>query len=184
MVCNRSRQLFQPSGSSHTPEKPELKPVDINIVIDTTVSVSRNSWKHVAEIERNFDQNLPDIIGQPGDLHQVFLNLIGNAKDAIEDGSPSKGGLIRIETRKVGQWVEVAVTDNGMGIDEATQSRIFDPFFTTKAPGKGTGQGLAIVYKIVHVKHGGQVLVDSIPGQGTTFRLRFPQSQQKHIDGT
>ncbi|WP_082836800.1 ATP-binding protein [Labrenzia sp. OB1] len=160
------------------PGDAELQTVDINSVIETTLSVSRNSWKHVAELEQDMDEDLPEIIGQPGDLHQVLLNLIGNAADAIEESSPSAGGQIRIGTRKAGKWVEVSISDNGTGIDEATRERIFDPFFTTKAPGKGTGQGLAIVYKIVHVKHGGQVTVDSKPGEGTTFRLKFPRAQQ------
>jgi len=160
------------------PGDAELKQVDLNLVLETTVSVSRNSWKHVAEIESDYAPNLPNILGQPGDLHQVFLNLISNARDAIEESSPSGGGEIRIETRKSKDWVEVTLSDNGAGIDEETRSRIFDPFFTTKDPGKGTGQGLAIVYKIVNVKHNGQITVDSDPGQGTVFTLRFPCAHQ------
>lgn len=156
------------------PGEAELKPVNINNIIETTVSVSRNSWKHIAELELDLEDDIPEVIGQAGDLHQVFLNLLGNAADAIEEKALSKLGQLRVQTSKTGNWVEVAVTDNGIGIDEATMDRVFDPFFTTKAPGKGTGQGLAIVYKIVQVKHGGQVQIDSEPGQGTTFRLKFP----------
>lgn len=161
------------------PGETELKPIDINLVLETTMSVSRNSWKHVAEIDRHFAVDLPDVMGQPGDLHQVFLNLIGNATDAIEDSAPAGAGVIRIETRRNGSWIEISIADNGAGIDAQTRSRIFDPFFTTKEPGKGTGQGLAIVYKIVHVKHGGRIEVDSTPGKGTTFTVKLPVTPQQ-----
>ncbi|WP_306149374.1 MULTISPECIES: sensor histidine kinase [unclassified Roseibium] len=156
------------------PGDAELKQVDINSIIETTVSVSRNSWKHNAELNLDLADNLPEIIGHPGDLHQVFINLLGNAADAIEEKELSKLGQLHIRTTRTEKWVEVTVADNGVGIDEATMERVFDPFFTTKAPGKGTGQGLAIVYKIVQVKHGGQIRIDSKPGKGTTFTLKFP----------
>ncbi len=152
----------------------ESTPVDVNSVIETTLSVSRNKWKNIAEVDKQFEADLPEIMGHPGDLHQVILNLVGNATDAIEEMAMPDGGTIQIKTRKLRDMVEISVGDNGKGIDKADCNRVFDPFFTTKPPGKGTGQGLAIVYKIVHVKHGGKITVASTPGKGTTFKLLLP----------
>lgn len=157
----------------------EMTPVDLNAVIDTTLSVSRNNWKNVAEVEQDLDPDIPHVLGHAGDLHQLLLNLVGNATDAISERGPSDGGKIRISTGTDRGDVVVRVQDNGTGIRETDRSRIFDPFFTTKVPGKGTGQGLAIVFKIVQVVHGGQITVDSTWGEGTTFSIRLPVSAEK-----
>ncbi len=126
----------------------------------------------------------------PGQIEQVLLNLVANARDAM----PS-GGTITIETRDVagmddvearrplegmrsGPWVLMAVRDTGTGMDEATKQRIFEPFFTTKAPGKGTGLGLAMVYGIVK-QSGGFIWVDSAPGEGTVFRVYLPPVEEE-----
>ncbi|GAB4522583.1 MAG: hypothetical protein Tsb0019_24390 [Roseibium sp.] len=156
------------------PGDTQRMPVDMNAVIGTTLSMSRNSWKNVAEVEQDLAADLPPVFGHAGDLHQVVLNLVANARDAIEEHRPPAGGCMRITTTLECGDVVVRVSDNGTGIREANRNRIFDPFFTTKSPGKGTGQGLAIVYKIVNVKHGGQVTVDSVWGEGATFTIRLP----------
>jgi CheY-like chemotaxis protein len=112
---------------------------------------------------------LPIIHVSASELHQVLLNIINNAMDALE----SSGGTIDISTRTDSGSIIIDIADNGPGISEANLSRIFDPFFTTKSVGKGTGLGLSICYGVV--RHmGGNITVDSSPGQGTTFHVRIP----------
>ncbi|MDP9132282.1 MAG: ATP-binding protein, partial [Nitrospirota bacterium] len=103
-----------------------------------------------------------------GELDQVFVNLISNAIQAM-DGI----GRLTLATTQEGEWIDVAIGDNGPGIPSSILPKIFDPFFTTKDPGKGTGLGLSIVHKII-TKHNGTITVDSTEGQGATFHLRFP----------
>jgi signal transduction histidine kinase len=128
-------------------------------------------------METDFDPNLPFVTCLPGDLNQVFLNMIVNSAHAIADvvGDGSHGkGTIRISTRHNGDWAEVRISDTGTGIPPDVISKIFDPFFTTKQVGKGTGQGLAISYNVVVEKHGGTIDVESEVGKGTTFIIRLP----------
>lgn len=158
------------------PGMDEKTPTDINHAIETTIDVSRNEWKYHAEMETDFASALPQVPCLPSEINQVFLNLIVNASHAIADvvGNSSEMGVIRITTRQVDDWVEITVSDTGCGIAEEIQERIFDPFFTTKEVGKGTGQGLAIVYSAVVDKHGGTIALDSKLGEGATFIIRLP----------
>ncbi len=154
---------------------------DLHRAIESTITVSRNEWKYVAELATEFAQDIPLVPCFPGEFNQVILNLIVNAAHAIEAAKERRpaGALGKILVRTVchpGE-VEVSVSDDGTGIPEEIQQRIFEPFFTTKPVGKGTGQGLAIAYKVIVDKHGGRLLVDSTPGQGTTFRLFLPLPQ-------
>jgi two-component system NtrC family sensor kinase len=105
----------------------------------------------------------------------VLYNLIMNAVDAVFERHGESGeGALRVAAKMSGGAVEIRVTDNGPGMDEATRNRIFDMFFTTKPPGKGTGQGLTICHRIIADKHGGEIFCQSEPGQGTTFTIRLP----------
>ncbi|HMC60124.1 MAG TPA: ATP-binding protein, partial [Candidatus Solibacter sp.] len=124
-------------------------------------------------IELNLDETLPLILGDAGQLQQVLLNLVGNARQAIEQRG--RGGTIRLSTKGVdsGRRAQLEVRDDGPGIPQAIASRIFDPFFTTKPAGIGTGLGLAIVLGVVR-EHGGHVKVASPPGGGATFSVEFP----------
>jgi signal transduction histidine kinase len=151
--------------------------LDLNHAIDCTITVARNEWKYVADLETDFDPSLPLIPCLPGEFNQVILNLIVNAAhaiaDVIQDGGIDKG-KITLQTRNCQQWAEIRVTDTGTGIPEKVQGRIFDPFFTTKEIGKGTGQGLAIARSVVVDKHGGTIHFDTGEGKGTTFIIRIP----------
>ncbi|MGQ9563253.1 MAG: PAS domain S-box protein [Thermogutta sp.] len=161
--------------------------VDFNRCVENTVTVSKNEWKYVAEMQLDLDHNLPPVSCFPNEINQLLLNLIVNAAHAIEEKigrRPKIRGLITISTRQVGEWVELRVRDTGTGIPEAIRSRIFDPFFTTKPVGKGTGQGLAIAHSIVVEKHHGTIDFETTPGEGTTFVVRIPvkQSLQESIE--
>ena len=151
--------------------------VDLNAEIASTVTVTRNEWKYVSEVVTDLDPDLPLVPAIAGEINHVFLNVIVNAAHAIEERvrrSASPPGCIRISTRRDGAQVEVRITDNGTGIPEERRNRVFDPFFTTKQVGKGTGQGLAIVYRLVHQKHGGTVSFEPAAPMGTTFIVRLP----------
>lgn len=155
----------------------EKTPVDINKAIDSTATVARNEWKYVADLVTDFAPSLPPVPCLPGELNQVFLNVIINAAHAIaaargEESTPK--GLITIKTLRDGDWVEIRVSDTGTGIPEAIRSRVFDPFFTTKGIGKGTGQGLSVSHDVVVKKHGGTISFETEVGEGTTFIIRLP----------
>ena len=123
--------------------------------------------------------NLPPILGDPTHLQTLFLNLITNALDAMP-----QGGTLTIKTRQGpgslfsgdGEWIEIAITDTGIGITEESKKRIFEPFFTTKKIGEGTGLGLAICKQIIK-EHSGRIDVESEVGKGSTFFVSIPISQ-------
>lgn len=153
-------------------------PLDLNEAISTTLTVARNRWKYVADIQTDFGDGLEGVPCHPSDISQVFLNLIVNAADAIEELGADEPGQIGIATRLDGNCAEVRISDTGCGIPAETIDKIFDPFFTTKDVGKGSGQGLAISYNIIRQKHGGTITCQSKPGKGTTFTVRLPTSPQ------
>jgi len=150
-------------GFSRT-KRPDLMPIDLNATIES--SLHRVRIREDIEIMRNLDANLPRILGDKDQLHQVLVNLIYNAEHAIGKSC----GEIRITTHKKGKSVELIVEDNGCGIDPEDMDKLFDPFFTTKA--KGIGLGLAITKSIVEHQNG-QIYVASDKGQGTTFTITF-----------
>ena len=152
--------------------------VDVNRAIDATVTVAKNEWKYVARIETDLDVELPQIKAHAIEIKQVLLNIIVNAAHAIEkrqnDGSLEALGTIRITTSSNGDRVTVRIRDNGCGIPQDVIDRVYDPFFTTKEVGKGTGQGLSIVHRIVAEQHGGEIRLDSELDNFTEFQLIFP----------
>lgn len=150
---------------------------DINAAIQTTVTVSRSEWKDVAELETEFDPNLPLVPCIVDQLNQVVLNILVNAAHAVADvvGDGSNGkGRITVRTRMVEGFAEIAISDTGAGIPPEIQGRVFEPFFTTKELGKGTGQGLALAHSIIVNQHGGRIWLESEPGRGTVFLIRLP----------
>ena len=161
---------------SHPGTKEKI-PVDINAAVETTLTVSRNEWKYVADVDLDLDPDLPMVPCLPGALNQALLNIIINAAHAIESavGSNSgRTGRIGISTRQSGRWAQIMIEDDGTGIPEAIQESIFDPFYTTKEVGKGTGQGLAIAHTVIVEKHGGQIYFSSTEGKGTCFTIMLP----------
>lgn len=159
------------------PGSKEKMPIDINKAIETTITVTRNEWKYVAEMKTDFDPNLPRVACLQDELNQVILNLIINAAHAISDvmsADSSDKGLITISTAANENWVEIRIQDTGIGIPKAIRDKVFDPFFTTKETGKGTGQGLAISYNVIVKKHEGSLTFETREGKGTTFLIRLP----------
>ncbi len=162
------------------PGSEEKRSIDINQAIETTITVARNEWKYVSDVETHFDPNLPLVPCHAGEFNQVILNLLINAAQAIaealEDGSQAKGTIV-VSTMRDQDWAEISISDTGAGIPEAVRSRVFEPFFTTKPVGKGTGQGLALAHTAIVRRHGGKIWFDSELGKGTTFYIRMPLAQ-------
>jgi signal transduction histidine kinase len=143
-------------------------PADIHEMLDATLIILRNKYKDRIEVVQDYDRSLPPLLCYAGQLNQVFMNIIGNAIDAIDDK-----GTISIATRKRAENLEISIQDTGKGIPESVKKRIFDPFFTTKPIGQGTGLGLSISYGIVE-KHNGSIEVQSVQGKGTEFLVVLP----------
>ena len=166
------------------PGSQEKRAVDLNRAIETTVVISRNEWKYVADVQMKLDPNLPLVPCLAGEINQVLLNLLVNAAHAIADAVQSiedGRGKITISTRQNGDWVEMSVADTGTGIPKHAQEKVFDPFFTTKEVGKGTGQGLMLAHTVVVKKHGGRIWFDTEVGKGTTFFVKLPISAAAEI---
>ena len=157
------------------PDRKEKTAGDINKALLSTLTVARNEWKYVAEVETDLG-DLPPVFCNIGELNQVFLNLLVNASHAIGDRKKENGekGVIRVRT-----WIEenaifISIADTGCGIPEDIRDKVFDPFFTTKEIGRGTGQGLSIARSVVVDQHGGALTFNSEVGKGTTFHIRLP----------
>ncbi|MCC5853839.1 MAG: ATPase [Alkalimonas sp.] len=160
---------------SHTDEG-NFVLADIHHGITTTLSIVNNEIKYKASVELDF-ASLPEVECIPSQLNQVLLNLLVNACHAIE-----RDGVIVIRTRQQADWVCIEVQDNGKGIAAEHLNHLFEPFFTTKPVGQGTGLGLALSHSIIS-KHQGRIEVDSVPAEGSCFRvwlpLRQPDSEQQ-----
>jgi len=158
--------------------------IDLKRTIESTITVSRGEWKTLANLETDFAPGLPPVPCYPGEISQVILNLVINAAHAIESRREMEGssepGLIRIGTRLASGEVELWISDDGIGIPEPIRNRIFDPFFTTKSVGKGSGQGLSIVHAVITEKHKGRIVLESVPMEGTTFRIFLPLNPGNH----
>jgi len=146
---------------------------DLNKTVEMTVTVTRSQWKHVAVVNRDLAPDLPQLFAIEGEISQILVNLIVNAAHAIAEAAYQELGRIDVRTRVSGPDIEISVTDSGVGIPPENVSRLFEMFFTTKAPGKGTGQGLAIARSIVN-RHGGTITVKSPPGAGACFTVLLP----------
>jgi signal transduction histidine kinase len=141
--------------------------MDVNEGLESALMIAAHQLRDRIKIVRRLD-TVPRVRGMPSQLNQVFLNLITNASQAMEDE-----GTLTVATRSNEGNVEVSFTDTGCGIPDDVLPKIFDPFFTTKAPGEGTGLGLSIVHKIVK-SHGGSIKVRTTPNRGSEFTVMLP----------
>ncbi|MBI2377897.1 MAG: response regulator [Deltaproteobacteria bacterium] len=167
----RSMKEFSHPGSG------SKEPTDLKRIVESAVVVSRNEWKYVADVNTSFAPDLPEVECIGVEIRQVVLNLVVNAAHAIAgriEGDKSARGKIEIALLVEGEYVEIHVRDDGTGIPRDILPRIFDPFFTTKPVGKGTGQGLAIVYAVVVRRHAGYLRAASDPGVGTDLVVALP----------
>jgi len=151
---------------------------NINELLTSTLIILRSNLKDEADVLMEFSENLPNINCQPGKLNQVFMNIITNAAQATMETQLNRSEReVRVRTRLVNdagkQFIQVDITDNGVGMSEQKMSQIFNPFFTTKEVGKGTGLGLSIVKGILD-DHNATIEITSEIGKGTTFLLSFP----------
>ena len=168
-------------------DRAEVREVDIHEGVDSTLMILQHRLKADGnspgiKVSKEYG-NLPFIECYPGQLNQVFMNLLSNAIDALDEKnlerSPQErqtnSSLIHIRTEALAKdWVAIRIIDNGIGMSEEVRCCIFDPFFSTKSVGKGTGLGLSISYQIVLEKHGGNIKCLSVPGKGTEFRIEIP----------
>jgi signal transduction histidine kinase len=158
---------------SHVEQSQSKQTVNLHESLNSALTISRNSYKYIAEVETDFSPEVGFIDCYSGELNQVFLNLIINAAHAIEENKAGIG-RIKIVTQKLDDSVEILIQDNGAGIPLNIQEKVFNLFFTTKEVGKGTGQGLSLAYSVIVEKHGGKLFFESSPGLGTTFHIQLP----------
>jgi len=160
------------------PGSAEKEYIDLNQAIESTLTVARNEWKYVANLETDYDSDLPLVACFPGEINQTILNIIVNAAHAIEDKQKTTGntekGLIKVTTQHQNDSALISISDSGCGMPKAILQKIYEPFFTTKEVGKGTGQGLSIAYSVITDKHDGTLKVESIPSRGTRFEITLP----------
>ncbi|KUG27537.1 hypothetical protein ASZ90_002615 [hydrocarbon metagenome] len=178
-IVRAMRQFSHPGGREKTF-------FDINAALKDALLVSRNEWKDTAGLVTELDPDLPPVCGLPQEIGQVFLNLILNAAQAMEETRGDKTGILgtlTARTARQGDTVAVSVADTGPGIPDAVRGRVFDPFFTTKEVGKGTGQGLSLAYAVVE-RHGGEIFFETTPGEGAVFTVRLPIDCPGEQDGS
>ncbi len=169
--CKRCKEIVQNLLDLGRPKQQKFSPLDLNQIIIDTIQLIRSQARKKRQnfIILKLSKLSPLIYGDLSQLKQVFLNLLLNSIDAIEN----KGTITITTSIKENRWVEVSIIDTGKGIDPDHMDKLFEPFFTTKPPGKGTGIGLSTCYNIVK-NHGGEISVVSELGKGSTFTVRLP----------
>jgi len=169
----RAADLTQKLLTFSRKQKVNLRPLNLNLLVADAKKMFERVIGEDIELITRLSQDLASVIADPSQIHQVLMNLVVNARDAMPHG-----GAVTIETKNIaggaaGPYVCLSVSDNGTGLADEVKSHLFEPFFTTKDQGKGTGLGLATVYGIVQ-QSGGRIEVSSTVGQGTTFLIYFP----------
>ena len=174
----RTKEIVQDLLSFARQKPAQREAIQLNTILRQTIKLrSYDFASHGVEVSEEFDENLENAMGDAQQLQQVFLNILNNAYDAIQESG--NRGKIRIRTRRAVDCIEVAFIDNGTGVSDP--DRIFDPFFTTKQAGKGTGLGLSICYGIVRA-HAGEILCWNNEGEsGSTFVVRLPISSESAL---
>ncbi|MDB9515329.1 AAA family ATPase [Kamptonema animale CS-326] len=184
--CDRIKSISTSLRTFSRADKDYKVPFNIHEGIDSTILILKyrlkaNDERPAIEVVKDYG-NIPEIEGFPGQLNQVFINILANAIDALEESNIGRNfaeikanpNRIKIITSWENQQVKITITDNGQGMTEEVKTKIFDHLFTTKAVGKGTGLGLAIAHQIVTEKHSGSIHVNSTPGQRTEFIITLP----------
>ena len=165
--AERVRRIVQDLKDFSHVDQAEIKWVDLNQGLESTLNIVWNAIKYKAKVIKEYGK-IPLVKCYPMQINQVFMNILVNAAQAIEDH-----GIITIKTFSKDDKVYIQISDTGVGIPKENLSKIFEPFFTTKEVGEGTGLGLSIVYNVIK-KHGGKISVESKVGQGTTFTIELP----------
>ena len=190
--ADRIRQIVLSLRNFSRLDQAEMKVVDIHEGIDSTLLILQNRFKALGDVPdiqlvKQYG-NIPEIECYAGQLNQVFMNILSNALDALEEQSQTEGGIsnntpmIQIRTESLSpERVLIVFKDNGPGIPETVRAQIFDPFFTTKSIGKGTGLGLSISYQIVVDQHHGSIACVSEPDKGTEFQIQLPVHPPKPV---
>ena len=168
----RSMKEFSHPGSK------DKSLININNGLKNTIIVSKNTWKHQADLQTDLDADIPSIWAFSNGLNQAFLNIIINASQAIaqmrKEHDIAEKGTITVKTWAEKDHVFIRISDTGPGIPYEIQEYIFDPFFTTKEVGQGTGQGLYLTHQIIADEHAGSITLHSEPGKGTAFEICLP----------
>jgi signal transduction histidine kinase len=191
MACDRLHNISTSLRTFSRADKDYKVPFNIHEGIDSTILILKhrlkaNEQRPAIEVITNYG-NLPQVECFPGQLNQVFMNILANAIDALEESNTGRNfaeikanpNRITITTSVENEGVKITIADNGQGMSESVKQKIFDHLFTTKAVGKGTGLGLAIAKAIVVEKHGGSIHCLSVPGQGTEFLIQLLQDLRK-----
>jgi len=180
----RGREMVEQIITFSRHKERELKPLNVHSILKETLKLFRPTLPGNVELREEIATKSDAVMGEPSQIHQVVMNLCGNAVHAMED----KGGVLNVKLAvvnvdpaaasvhpdlKPGPYVRLTVSDTGHGMSPEVRERIFDPFFTTKGPGKGSGMGLAVVHGIVKA-YGGAITVDSEVGRGSTFDVYIP----------
>ncbi|HLP91546.1 MAG TPA: AAA family ATPase [Nostocaceae cyanobacterium] len=186
MACDRLTNISTSLRTFSRADKDYKITFDIHEGIDSTILILKHRLKANAErpsikIVTEYG-DIPPVECFPGQINQVFMNLLANAIDAVEESNQgcdmaeikARPNCITIRTSAENSHVKIQISDNGVGMSKEVQNKIFNQIFTTKAVGKGTGLGLAIAYQIIVEKHGGQISVESEPGKGTKFTVTLP----------
>lgn len=168
---NRIKDLIRSLQEFNRPTSGTMKLIDLHKVLDSMLLLQKSDFrKKRISVARDYAERLPQIQAVSDQIRQVFLNLLTNAADACQE----RGGVITVRTwQENEETVAVAIKDTGVGIEPEAMDRIFQPFYTTKPEIKGTGLGLSVCYGIVN-NHGGEICVDSQPGNGSTFTILLP----------
>ncbi|WP_449421020.1 trifunctional serine/threonine-protein kinase/ATP-binding protein/sensor histidine kinase [Phormidium nigroviride] len=184
--CDRIKDISTSLRTFSRTDKDYKVPFNIHEGIDSTILILKyrlkaNDERPAIEVVKDYG-NIPALECFPGQLNQVFMNILANAIDALEESNIGRSfaqikanpNRITIQTSLVDNQVKISIADNGLGMNELVKQKIFDHLFTTKGVGKGTGLGLAIARQIVVEKHQGQITVNSVPSEGTVFEIALP----------
>jgi signal transduction histidine kinase len=174
-LVEAARQYSQLDRAPH-------QPTDLHAGLDATLVMLSAKTPPGVRVVRDYDRSLPPVPGYPGELNQVWTNLVVNALDAMTGEGRAGEGTLTLRTARDGDCALVEVADTGPGIPEELRQRVFEPFFTTKPVGQGTGLGLDVSYRVVVTRHGGDLRVSSRPGD-TRFQVRLPLTEAAAVPG-